>query len=367
MNIRTASFRDLARIEELYQESVRREGDSAPLAGDSPVPEAVLVRLWHAVGKTLASLVPMADSGDVLYVAEDRGVVVGFIQAQPAAGKAKSWQILNLCVATSPGAGHFAAERLLTHLCNNGLEHGIHRFHVRLPVDHALIPLFLGQGFTQFATEQIVYHDDPAASRRLGQDDMAEGGSALHPARRDDLGAIYLLYLRTTPSHVAGLEGPSLKAWQAAFAQGMLARMGRDDVRHLVGENPGVSAWVGIRPPSGVRPTVLALMCESHDERYRESVIDAMLSELPPGPASCVLRHYDSELIRSLQKRGFAIYGSQVLLVRDLASKLRIKQVAARKKPVLVHAGVAQSVGQPSSKVSLQVLRSTRTGGRRET
>jgi hypothetical protein len=84
-------------------------------------------------------------------------------------------------------------------------------------------------------------------------------------------------------------------------------------------------------------------------------VIDGALRELPPGPVSSVLRHYDSELIRGLQKRGFAIYGTQVLLVRDLASKVRLRTAPARKKPVLVHAHLAQSVPADTSP-SLRVL-----------
>ena len=45
----------------------------------------------------------------------------------------------------------------------------------------------------------------------------------IRPARRDDIGAIYLLYLRTTPSQVADVEGPSLKTWQGGYAQGLIA------------------------------------------------------------------------------------------------------------------------------------------------
>ena len=275
MNIRPASFRDLARIEEIYREA--QDDDEVPhqIAPDYPVPQATLVRLWSAVSKTLSSLVPLNESGDTLFVAEaGTEGIVGFIQAQAAPGKLRSWQILNLCVAPT-ASGHFSRSQLLNHLCNRGLEHGVHRFLVRLPLDHPLVSVFLEQGFIQFATEQILYSDDVPASGGEGLP------ARLRPAKRDDLGAIYLLYLRTTPSHVASLEGSSLKAWQAAFAQGAIARMGRDDVRHLVAEETGVVAWAAIRPASGARPTVLSLMCEGHDSRLREDVIDAVLREVP--------------------------------------------------------------------------------------
>ncbi|MFN2568152.1 MAG: GNAT family N-acetyltransferase, partial [Candidatus Dormibacteria bacterium] len=285
MNVRSASFRDIHRIEELYRDCLARDCQGSELSSDCPVPQATLMRLWSAVSKTISSLMPLGDSGDTLYVAEDgQEGIIGFIQAQAAPSKPKGWQILNLCVAPT-GPGHFAGERLVTHLCNRGLEHGVTRFYVRLPLDHPLISVFQAQGFTQFATEQILYHDDPRPAQ--------PHSALLRPARRDDVAAIYLLYLRITPSHVASLEGPSLKAWQAAFAGGMLARVGRDEMRHHVADLPGVTAWAAVRPASSTRPTSLTLMCEGQDGDLREAFIDAALGELPGGPVSCVLRHYD--------------------------------------------------------------------------
>ena len=64
---------------------------------------------------------------------------------------------------------------------------------------------------------------------------------------------------------------------------------------------------------------------------------------------SCVLRHYDSELIRALQSRGFEVYGAQLLLVRDLALKLRLRQPdRAKEKVSLVPAGLARAVAVPA-------------------
>jgi len=349
VNVRPAYFRDLARIEQIHGEA--QSGDELPpqLSPDRPVPQATVLRLWYAVSKTLSSLVPFSTAADTLFVAEvPRQGIVGFIQAQAPPGKPHTLQILNLCVSAT-ASGHFARQQLLLHLMNHGLEHGIHHFVVHLPVDHALVILFLEQGFIQLATEQILFSDDVPATE----------GAALRPARRDDLGAIYLLYLRTTPSHVASLEGGSLKAWQSGFADGAMARMGRDDTRHFVHEDPGVVAWAAVRPASATRPAQLSLMCDGHDPHLREAVIDGALRELPDGPVSSVLRHYDSELIRGLQRRGFEVYGTQVVLVRDLTAKVRLKQSVSRKKTVLIHAHLARSAPTDTSP-SLRVLSGTR-------
>ncbi len=133
-----------------------------------------------------------------------------------------------------------------------------------------------------------------------------------------------------------------------------MARIGRDDVRHFIAERPGVVGWAAIRPAGAGRPSILSVMCEAHDPVIREGFLDAVLAELPPQPVSCVLRHYDSELIRALQQRGFAVYGTQLLLVRDLGIKVRIRAAAKQSKQVLAHAGVSSShVSAPS----LTVLR----------
>jgi hypothetical protein len=180
----------------------------------------------------------------------------------------------------------------------------------------------------------------------------------LRAAKREDIPAIHLLYLRTTPSQVAAFEAPSLNAWLAAFAQGDVARLGRDDAKHYVVEHPGIVAWAEIRPPSTTRPAQLVLMCDGHDSTLRDAFIDAVLGELPSGPAACVLRHYDSELIRALQQRGFAVYGTQLLLVRELGARVRLREAARerKKKPILVRAGVAQSVPAVEPPIPLSVL-----------
>jgi hypothetical protein len=204
--------------------------------------------------------------------------------------------------------------------------------------------VFLEHGFTQFATEQILFHETPELIARSDAQPLA-----VRPGHREDAAAIHLLYRRVTPSHVAAFEAPNLKTWQASFAQGSVARIGRDETKHLVSEHPGVVGWAAIRPAGAGRPSILSLMCEAHDPAIREGFLDAVLAELPPQPVSCVLRHYDSELIRSLQQRGFAVYGTQLLLVRDLGIKVRIRAAAKQSKQVLAHAGVASShVSAPS-------------------
>ena len=135
-------------------------------------------------------------------------------------------------------------------------------------------------------------------------------------------------------------------------------------MRHQVVERPGIVAWAAIRPPTAAQPASLSMMCEGHDPALRDAIIDAVIAELPSGPASCVLRHYDFELIRALQLRGFAVYGTQLLLISELGEKVRINAPSRRKKPVLVHAGVARSVPSASPSVPLRVCQRPQRGER---
>jgi len=238
--IRSASFRDLARIEQLYREATEDERHGAQMTLDSPVPQATLLRLWQALTKSLSSLVPITDVSEEMLVAEDaKEGVVGFVQVQSLSVRPRSWQILNLCTSTT-AHGHFARAELLDGVRNRGLELGVQRVHVRLPVDHALLPVFLEHGFTQFATEQILYRDQASADP-----EPSVNATLIRPARRDDIGAIYLLYLRTTPSHVADVEGPARSG--AAFPSAPLP--GESGVMNLPLSIGGI--WIDTSSPSG--------------------------------------------------------------------------------------------------------------------
>lgn len=338
MNVRPASFRDLSRVEQLYGEAMAGDDRGTPLSSEPTMPQATtLVRLWYGVTKTLSSLMPLTEADNMLYVAEHpQEGIVGFVQAEAVTGKPKAWQVVNLCTASS-AAGRGAALPLLSGLCHGGQEASVNRFHVRVPLDHALLSVFLEQGFSQFATEQILFREQPEANPTA---------PLLRAARRDDIGSLYLLYLRTAPATVAAIEGPSRRAWETGFAGGTLARLGRDSTRHLVMERPGIVAWTAVRPATAMRPAQVTLMCDVISAEEREAFLDAALAELGTSAASCVLRHYDQELIRALQARGFAVYGTQLLLVRDLGVRLRVRARARnpRKKSVLAPAGLVRNV-----------------------
>jgi len=154
MKIRAASLLDLARIEELHRSSDQRWSEAAPPA-----------RLWSLLSSTLSALLPLTQE-TLIYVAEDAGKVVGFIQAsgQPVSldlRRARVLQVINLHVADGSDA-EVVVPTLINHLCNQALERGSLRLFVRLPDRDPLLPAFRLQGFRQYATEVVVYADQPA-------------------------------------------------------------------------------------------------------------------------------------------------------------------------------------------------------------
>src|SRR5438094_4865944 len=167
-------------------------------------------RLWSLLSSTLSALLPLSQE-TLMYVAEDNGKVVGFIQAsgQPISldlRRARVLQVLNLQVADEADPDD-VAPALVQHLCNQALERGAIRLFVRLPDRDALLPAFRLQGFRQYATEQVVYSEKPRP--RSGQ--YPDG---LRPGRRGDERNLYQLYRKVTPQGVSQLEAPTYREWK---------------------------------------------------------------------------------------------------------------------------------------------------------
>ncbi len=346
MQVRSASYRDLSQVEELYRATVtgEREFDQLRRAGpQSPVPGPALARVWSILTRSLSALMPLADFGEQLYVGEEQGRVVGFIQAERGPGK-RAWRILNLCLAAS-AEGHFAAVPLLQHLVNEGLERGVTRFLVRIPEDHPLQATFRAQGFQPYVSEQILFRELPRPPEHRPEPWV--------PAVPDDLAGVYLLYLRTAPHAVAAVEAPSITQWRATFQMGWLGRLdGRSgDSRHYVIKRDQLTvAWAGVRLPSRARPTLISLMLDPGERQLAVESLHSLLGQIPPGPTVCLLRHYDGELHRAVAARGFEPLATQILMARDLPLKLRARRPVEQKKPVLAGAiPVAQARRAPQA------------------
>lgn len=301
MKLRAAGLLDLTRIEEMHRSSESKLSEAAPPAA----------RLWSLLSSTLSALLPLSQE-TLMYVAEENGKVLGFIQAsgRPLGldlRRARVLQVLNLQVAEGVDSDE-VAPALVQHLCNQALERGALRLFVRLPDRDPLLPAFRLQGFRQYATEQVVYSDRP--ERRADQ--YPDG---LRQTKRGDDRKLYQLYRKVTPQGVSQLEAPTYREWRALHS-GELAGGYVVDRVEAVG-------WVRMLRGSGARPDTLQFMALPENPLPAE-LADFGISVLgeSESPAWSSLRHYDSHMIDALRGRGFNVLLTQLLLVRELALRV---------------------------------------------
>jgi hypothetical protein len=306
---------DLSRIEEMHRSSDMRLSEAAPPAA----------RLWSLLSSTLSALLPLSQE-TLMYVAEDSGKVVGFIQAsgQPLGldlRRARVLQVLNLQVADGVDSDE-VAPGLVQHLCNQALERGVLRLFVRLPERDPLLPAFRLQGFRQYATEVVVYAEKPV----MRSDQFPEG---LRPVKRGDNRMLYQLYRKVTPQGVSQLEAPTYREWRAMHGgewTGRLSARGSDKLE-LVVDRVEVVGWVKVERGSRTRPDTLEFMALPEQPLPGE-LADFGLSMLgeSDAPAWSSLRHYDSHMIDALRGRGFSVLLTQLLLVKELAVRVPVRE-----------------------------------------
>ena len=307
MKLRAAGLLDLGRIEELHRAAENHPNEAAPPAA----------RLWSLLSSTLSALLPLSQE-TLIYVAEDRGKVVGFIQAsgKPLGldlPRAKVLQVLNLQVVESSESEDIAAA-LVDHLSNQALQRGAHRLFVRLPDRDPLITVFRRRGFRQYATEQILFAESP----RKGITPAPEGARQV---KRGDGRRLYQLYRKVTPEHVSQLEAPTYREWRALHGEwtGRLAARGSNK-EEIVVDQIELVGWVKAERGGSAQPHTLSFLALP-EQPLPDELADLGLGLLhgAESPVWSSLRHYDSHMIDALRGRGFSVLLTQLLLVKELA------------------------------------------------
>jgi hypothetical protein len=241
----------------------------------------------------------------LLYVAEEGGKVVGFIQASDRSGslslpaKVHTLQVLNLCIGPHADEEQVATQ-LIELLAYQAGERGAHRLLVRVPLDDPLLTIFRMHGFRQFATETVLLAE--AATPQ-----SAGGLAGARPWHGRDERRIYSLYRRVTPTEVASLEAPTYRDFRA-LRQGQ----GQQEVV----ERLELVAWWQLQRGSGARPDTLSFLAVPGAE-LAGGLADHSLRATGDRPVWTSLRHYDGALIDALRHRGFETLLDQALLVRD--------------------------------------------------
>jgi hypothetical protein len=313
MKLRAASLLDLSRIEEMHRSvDITMNGTEPPAA-----------RLWSLLSSTLSAFLPLSQE-TLIYVAEEGGKVVGYVQASGGQrglelSRAKVLHVLNLQVLD--GSSDEVAPALVEHLCNQALERGAQRLFVRLPDRDPLLPVFRLRGFRQYATEVVVYADNPVAGSKHQPD-------GVRPVRRGDNRLLYQLYRKVTPQGVSQLEAPTYRDWRALHGEwtGRLSARGSDKLE-LVVDRVELVGWVKVERSSGARPNTLNFLAMP-ERPLPDELADLGISLLAGSetPAWSSLRHYDSHMIDALRGRGFSVLLTQLLLVKELAVRVPVRE-----------------------------------------
>src|SRR3989475_5708638 len=231
-----------------------------------------------------------------------RHSIQGFVQAETAALGPNAWQILNLCL--SPDLDRFNdGTALLDHLFNEGLNRGVTKFVVRVPVDAPVADLSRARGSTAYATEHALLSESVAQR-------PTPALSGWRPMRRDDELGLYLLYCATTPKSVAAVEAATFAEWRRSFAIGLRgARMPRRAGQpRFVVERVQVVGWMSLVPGGGGRPHTLGVMAAGQPPDLWPAVLQpspTYVAQQHPGPVWGNLGHYDEAGGRAAAGGGF--------------------------------------------------------------
>jgi L-amino acid N-acyltransferase YncA len=337
VEIRSAQVTDLASIDQIYN-----EGLTTALAGEGATHP---IRLWQMVTRTISSLLPLSIPTDMLYVLEEQGKVMGFIQAEslsssdnPVARNAvEAVRVLNLSLSSELSGT--AGGALIDHLCGEALSRGVTRIYVRIPDGHAVAESFKAHGFVRYANDRVFFRDmarPPAAAGDV---------PGLRAARRKDALSLFTLYLATTPKAVSQVEAPDFEQWRALHVTDrmseLMPRLGRRTSRSLVVERGSqIVGWLGVEPGPPSRPHTISMMANadaSPKGELQELLLARALHDLGahPGAVWCNVRNYDTMTTRVLQDAGFDALAGQDLLVRELRVKVAARARVPKKEKAL--------------------------------
>jgi len=156
--------------------------------------------------------------------------------------------------------------------------------------------------------------------------DQFPGGA--RPIRRGDHRLLYQLYRKVTPQGVSQLEAPTYREWRALHGEwtGRLAARGSEK-QELVVDQIEIVGWVKSERSSGARPNTVSFMAMP-DASLAGELADLGLSLLGESELSAwsSLRHYDSHMIDALRGRGFSVLLTQLLLVKELAVRVPVRE-----------------------------------------
>jgi hypothetical protein len=218
---------------------------------------------------------------------------------------------------------HATWQRLLTHLCVQTAERGSLRVYARLPVQSDELQLFKNVGFLEYGEEDI-YLLGQGSDRRVPRSDLQ-----LRPQQASDGWGLQKLYATVAPRAVQNAEGLAQGQW--ALPPRRWGEQGRREgfVWEIDGE---LMAALHIR--TGKQGYLIRTLLHPDALEQTEALGQAALSLTilkPNLPVYFAVRQYEAGWRNVLPGLGFDPLGSQVLVVKHMAVRVRGKMPALMK------------------------------------
>jgi hypothetical protein len=345
--VRAARLTDLAAVSELSRLSHGADGDGGMRTLGLPVSSGQ-ISVFSLFRLPLGAFLP----GDLLYVYEERGRVVGLARVEHESIR-DEFTIVELDAIDNGVAGDIRF-RLVQHLLRDAAKRGGLRFHVACADEGGNVELFMQAGFARYGEESILYRppDQPYFEQMTGTQATERGIRGAQPLDALELDR---LYRAATPQPVARLEDYRLVDWER---QGNHWRVPRSaltpllrfaDLDAFVQGSPkgeALLAFCQIGVAKAEQPDYLRVISRpDHDptdlisfglsainEQIKRRRLDrARLHRSDRGVVSSV-RTYESPLDRRLAENGFNSLAVVSLLMREVAQRV--------KEPALVPVGI---------------------------
>jgi hypothetical protein len=283
---------------------------------------------FSITGEAIRAIAPGGRARPRLFTASTEGKLVGFAEFR-AALPDRRWHAIALGTMTGLNDAELVEDALLRHAVSAAGSRGVKRLYARVPSGTGIVNSFCKVGFSPFATETIFFAEE-----------VAQQGQPISVRRQEqaDTWAIHQLYNATVPRQVQYAEALTSHRWDLSSAE-ELAR-GSNRSGWLVDDGHAVAAYGRIT--RGRRAQTIELLYLPDRQEVLCGLIDALLnqvrSHIGSGAAYCVLRGYQAEAAKELERRSFEPVLEQDLLVKYTTATAR----AAQFEPIPLHAEVIE-------------------------
>ena len=321
ISVKVATPRDLVKIEQIRSNATSGEQLAKIIF-------LAIQKRGLLIGSVLNQIIPVRSSERIVFVARRAGELEGFIDINVPkeslfiSSNPSRWEIQDIWLQFGSERHSEVLSEMLKTVSAHAIAKGVERIFARVPASDPLIDELKRAGFKQYALENIYVAKHP---RCLCRSEHLN----IRPACPADKAALYHLYKKVTPQGVIEVEAPNVKEWELTYRD-TFAQIGQRKARgrHFILATPEVVGWGCLYNPDGYGTYELCIKTVP-DNEIASDIVDYALRDLhgrDDVQVVCTLRHYEFYLSGALVERGFERIGSDILLVKELMAREKLKE-----------------------------------------